>query len=390
MSESGAVLTGEHFLLGDHAVCEGALAAGCTFFAGYPITPSTETAERMALRLPQVGGIYLQMEDEIASIAAILGAAWGGAKTMTATSGPGFSLMLENLGLGIITETPTVLLNVQRGGPSTGLPTLVAQGDMMQARWGSHGHYEIIALTPWNAQECFDLTLRAFNLAERYRTPVLVLADAEVGHLTEKVVIPPAHRIERWVRPSAAAPGDDPLVPPMPEVGRGEQVFFESLTHDARGYPAMTPAAQRDLVVRLVEKIRKNRFALYDLEERGVEGADVLLLAYGITARIATRAAELARRRRLRVGLLRLRTAWPFPEERVRELSARVRGIVVPEINLGQMVREVERCAVDRCRVALVPHAGGGLHDPEEILEAIVRTAEGRTPCRAELVGAGA
>jgi 2-oxoglutarate ferredoxin oxidoreductase subunit alpha len=389
MSESGPVLTGEHFLLGDHAVCEGALAAGCRFFAGYPITPSTETAERMSVRLPQVGGIYLQMEDEIASIAAILGAAWSGAKTMTATSGPGFSLMLESLGLGIITETPTVILNVQRGGPSTGLPTLVAQGDMMQARWGSHGHYEIVALTPWNAQECFDLTVRAFNVAERYRTPVLVMADAEVGHLTEKVVIPPAEAMELWSRPSPDDPGADPLVPPMPRVGRGERVFFESLTHDERGYPTMTVEGQRALVTRLVDKIRKNRFALYDVEERGVEDADVLLLAYGITARIATRAAELARARGMRVGLLRLRTAWPFPEERVRELSARVRGIVVPEINLGQMVREVERCAVDACRVALVPHAGGGLHDPEEILEAVVRTAEGKTPRRADLVGTG-
>ena len=390
MKERDAVLTGEHFLLGDHAIAEGALAAGCRFFAGYPITPSTETAERMAVRLPEIGGTYLQMEDEIASITAILGASWAGHKTMTATSGPGFSLMLENLGLGIITETPTVIVNVQRGGPSTGLPTLVAQSDMMQARWGSHGHYEIIALTPWNAQECFDLTLRAFNLAERYRTPVLVMADAEVGHLTEKVVVPPAEALEIWQRrrvgDGLAADPRDALVPPMPVVGVGQHVFFESLTHDDRGYPLMTPAGQAKLVKRLVEKIRADRFALYDVEERDTGSSEVIVLSYGISARIATRAVQLGRERGIRVGLMRLRTAWPFPEERVRAVSAKVRGFVVPEINLGQMVREVERVAVDRCRVALVPHAGGSLHDPEEILAAVVDVLEGRAPCRADLV----
>ena len=398
MSERPAVLTGEHFLLGDHAIAEGALAAGCRFFAGYPITPSTETAERMSVRLPEIGGIYLQMEDEIASITAILGAAWGGAKTMTATSGPGFSLMLENLGLGIITETPTVICNVQRGAPSTGLPTLVGQGDMMQARWGSHGHYEIIALTPWTAQECFDLTLRAFNLAERFRTPVLVLADAEVGHLTEKVVIPPAERIAIWERKRPTGPpetfrtyepGPD-LVPPMPRAGEGYRVFFESLTHDERGYPAMNAEAHGALVRRLVDKILNYRSLIDDFEERDTDGAEIVVLSYGISARIATRAVHLARARGLAVGLLRLKTAWPFPERRVRELSRRVRGFVVPEVNLGQMVREVERVAVDTCRVRLVPHAGGALHEPEEILDAIVEVHEGRVPCRADLAACGA
>jgi 2-oxoglutarate ferredoxin oxidoreductase subunit alpha len=394
MSETSAILSGEHFLLGDHAITEGALAAGCRFFAGYPITPSTETAERMSQRLPEVGGVYLQMEDEIASIAAILGAAWGGKKTMTATSGPGFSLMLENLGLGIITETPTVIVNVQRGAPSTGLPTLVAQGDMMQARWGSHGHYEIIAVAPWTAQECFDLTLHAFNLAERYRLPVLVMADAEIGHLTEKVVIPPADQITIWNRKRPVKkPGDykcfEPdadLVPPMANAGEGYHVFVDSLTHDERGYPAMNAEVQGKLVRRLCDKITKNRFDIYSNDERDVDGADVVVLSYGISARIAMRAILLARQRGLKVGLLRPKTIWPFPEERVRALSSRVKGFVVPEINLGQIVREVERCAVDRCRVALVAHAGGGLHDPEEIVEAIVSVAEGRAPCRADLL----
>ncbi len=397
MTDGGGVLTGGHFMLGDYAIAEGALAAGCRFFAGYPITPSTEIAERMAERLPEVGGRYVQMEDELASMAAILGASWAGAKAMTATSGPGFSLMLENLGLGIITETPALVCNVQRGAPSTGLPTLVGQGDMMQARWGSHGHYEIIALTPCTAQECFDLTVRAVNLAERYRLPVILLADAEVGHLTERVVIPPADRLELWERKRPTRPpgefrpyeADDDLIPPMPRAGEGYHVFVESLTHDERGYPVMSAAAQNRLVKRLVEKIRRHRFEIYDYEETGVEGADVVVLSYGISARIASRAIALARDRGHKVGLFRLKTAWPFPEERVRDISRSIKGFVVPELNLGQMVREVERCAVDRCQVLLVPHAGGEVHAPEEILEAIDAVAEGKAPCRADLVASG-
>src|SRR3990170_1085971 len=204
--DGSPVLTGTHFVLGDNAVAEGALAAGCRFFGGYPITPSTEVAERMAQRLPQIGGTYVQMEDELASMAIILGASWAGRKTMTATSGPGFSLMQENLGLAVLTETPVVICNVQRGGPSTGLPTAVAQGDMMQARWGSHGHYEIIAVVPWSVQECFDLTVRAFNLSERFRTPVLIMADAEVGHLTEKVTIPTPDQLVLWDRKRPRVP----------------------------------------------------------------------------------------------------------------------------------------------------------------------------------------
>jgi len=399
MSQDTGLLVGNHFLLGDHAISEGAIAAGCRFFGGYPITPSTETAERMAQRLPQVGGVYMQMEDEIASIAAILGASWAGMKSMTATSGPGFSLMMENLGLGIITETPTVIANVQRGSPSTGLPTLVAQSDMMQARWGSHGHYEIIALAPWTAQECFDLTVKAFNFSERYRVPTLLMADAEVGHLIEKVVIPPADQIEVWNRkrpqepPSSAYKGyrpDEDLVPPMASAGEGYHVFVDSLTHDEKGYPQMNAEAHGVLVRRLVDKIRRYRFDIYDNEEREVEGADIVVLSYGVSARIAARGVALARAKGLKVGLLRLRTCWPFPEERVRELSVKIKGFVVPEINLGQMVREVERVAVDRCRVQLVPHAGGAMHDPQEILEGIVAVAEGKAPCRADLVAAGA
>ena len=391
------ILTGKHFMLGDAAIAEGAIAAGCRFFGGYPITPSTETAERMALRLPQIEGVYMQMEDELGSMASILGASWAGRKAMTATSGPGFSLMMENLGLGIITETPVVICNVQRGAPSTGLPTLVAQGDMMQARWGSHGHYEIIAVVPWSVQECFDLTIRAFNLAERYRTPVLIMADAEVGHLTERLIIPPLEDIETWDRKAPDKPpgeylsyetnGD--LIPAMAPAGAGYRVFCESLTHDERGYPDTTPEAHHTLVTRLIDKIRLNRFDIYDYDERGVDGADVVVMSYGISARIAARAVDLAESRGIRAGLLRLKTAWPFPEERIRQRSSQVKGIVVPELNMGQMVREVERCATDTCGVMSVTHAGGEIHDPEDILEAIIKTSEGKAPCRADLMAAG-
>lgn len=378
------ILTGEHFMLGDHACAEGAIAAGCSFFAGYPITPATEVAEWIADRFPKVGGIYVQMEDEIASMAAILGAAWGGAKAMTATSGPGFSLMMENIGLGIITETPCVVVNVQRGGPSTGLPTLVGQGDMMQARWGSHGPYEIIALCPSSPQELFSLTIRAFNLAERYRLPVLVMTDAEVGHMTEKVVIPPESELEIWNRKRPKVPPerfftykpDEDLIPPMPNAGEGYRVFVESLTHDERGYPAMEAEAQQKMVERLIKKIKVHASEIMDWEERKIDGTDVVVVSYGISARVSGRAIDLARKKGIKVGMLRLITAWPFPEERIREISRKVKGFVVPEINYGQMVLEVERCVHGNVEVILVPHAGGDIHNPNDILEAIEKIAK--------------
>lgn len=387
-----AVLTGEHFLLGDFACAEGALAAGCTFFAGYPITPSTEVAERMAERLPEIGGLYIQMEDEIASATAILGAAWAGAKTMTSTSGPGFSLMMEAIGLGVLTETPTVIVNVQRAGPSTGLPTMVGQGDMMQARWGSHGPYEIIAVVPASAQECFDLTIRAFNLSERYRLPVLVMMDEEIGHLTEKVVIPPPDKLEVWNR---RAPTVEPhlfrtyqtdggLVPAMAHAGSPYRVFFESLTHDDRGYPVMKAEAHEKLVRRLIEKIQANKHDIMQWEERDIGDAEVVVLSYGISARVAKRAIALARSKGVKVGLFRLITAWPFPDQRVTAISKNIKGFVVPEINYGQMVREVQRAAVDSCQVLLVPHAGGDIHEPEMILEAIYRVHQGKAPRRGD------
>ena len=379
------LLCGEYYMSGDDACAEGGISAGCRFFAGYPITPATEIAERMAARLPEVGGIYIQMEDELASMNAILGAAWAGQRTMTATSGPGFSLMMENLGLGIMTETPCVLVNVQRGGPSTGLPTLVAQSDVMQARWGSHGSYEIIALCPSSPQELFDLTIRAFNLAEEFRTPVLVMADAEVWHMTEKVVIPPQEQIPIYPRRrSKAPPGayrpfetDDDLVPPMVNAGDGYRIHITGLTHDERGYPMVDAVTQQRMVTRLVEKIRRNRHRIIDVEEQGMEDADVVVVTYGISSRTSHWPMQQAREEGIKVGMLRLVTLWPFPEEKIRELAARVKAFVVVEINLGQMVYEVERCAGGKAPVYLAGHAGGDLHDPDDILR-LIRKAAGR------------
>jgi len=381
------VLSGEFFMQGDIASAEGAICAGCRFFGGYPITPATEVAQRMSERLPLVGGIYIQMEDELASMNAVLGASWAGVKAMTATSGPGFSLMMENLGLGIMLETPCVLVNVQRGGPSTGLPTLVGQGDMMQARYGSHGDYAIIALVPSSPQELFDLTIHAFNLSEIYRSPVLVMTDAEVGHMTEKVIIPPPEEIETVPRRKPTVPpeeylpyrvGPGELVPPMAVAGEGYRIHTTGLTHDERGYPVTADdSAQWPLVQRLVDKIEKNKDKIIVLEEDGLDGAEVVIISYGIAARTAIWPMQMAREEGICVGMLRLVTVWPFPDEQIRELASRVRGMVVPEINMGQIVREVERCAAGQTEVVSVPHPGGGIHDPQRVLDAI-RKAAGR------------
>jgi len=378
------VLTGVHFLDGDHACCEGTLAAGARFAAGYPITPSTEVVERFASRIPTVGGVFIQMEDELAASIAIQGAVWGGAKAFTVTSGPGFSLMMEHIGYAAITETPCVFVNVQRGGPSTGLPTLPAQADMMQARWGSHGDYGIIALCPNSPQECFDLTITGFNLAEEFRVPVMMMLDECVGHMTEKVVIPPADRIEvvprRYTHKPPAEfrlfePGAD-LVPDMVKAGDGYRFHVTGLTHDERGYPSMNVAAQDQLVRRLVEKLKpfENGRAVCDTAD--LEGAEVVVVSYGITSRVAQRAIELARKRGIPAGKFRIISAWPFPERHIADLAGRVKAFVVPELNLGQMVREVERAAAGRARVVPVSHAGGTVHDPETILKAIVEAVK--------------
>ena len=385
-SDPRGVLTGTHYMDGDHAACEGALAAGCRYVAGYPITPSTEVVERFASRIPCVGGIFMQMEDEIASSIAIQGAVWAGAKAMTVTSGPGFSLMMEHIGLAVMTETPCVFIDVQRGGPSTGLPTLPAQSDMMQARWGSHGDYEMIALSPSSAQECFDLMITAFNLSERFRTPVMFMMDECIGHMTEKVTIPEADQIEIYERVYTQKPPDkykpyDPgknLVPEMAELGAGYNFHITGLTHDERGYPAMNDIAQKKLVQRLIDKIANYKQEIILIEEEALEDAQVVVMSYGITSRVSEKAIRDARKEGIKVGKARLKTVWPFASEYVEELSKKVDSIVVPELNAGQIVREVERAAKGNCKVISVPHLGGTVHSPETILAAIKEGANVR------------
>jgi 2-oxoglutarate/2-oxoacid ferredoxin oxidoreductase subunit alpha len=383
-TDPGGVLSGAHYLDGDYALAEGALAAGCRFFAGYPITPSTETAERFAERIPTVGGVFIQMEDELASIAALIGAAWGGKKVMTVTSGPGFSLMMENIGLACMMETPLVIANVQRGGPSTGLPTLTGQQDMMQAKWGSHGDYEIIALSPDSPQECFDLTVDAFNLSEIYRVPVFVMTDECVGHMHEKVIIPPADKIKVVERKWYSGPKEDykPYekdgdgIPFLVKAGDGYRFHTTGLTHDERGYPAINAQCQEQCVTHLKEKITDNADRIIRIEEVETDDADVIVISFGITSRVAVKAVQEAKKSGVNVGTLRLITVWPFPERRIKTLAKKVKAFVVPEINYGQIVREVERCVAGQAKVVGVRHCGGWVHDPKHIQETIMEVSK--------------
>lgn len=375
------VRTGDHFMLGDHACAEGALAAGLDFFAGYPITPSTEIAEHIAARLPPIGGKFVQMEDELGSMAAIIGASAAGARSFTATSGPGFSLMMENIGLAAMMELPVVVVDVQRASPSTGLPTMVGQSDILQARWGSHGDYGIIAYCPASPQECFDLTIRAFNAADRYRVPVFIMMDEVVGHMAERVIIPaaedipytprkgPSHKPGEKIFLSYAA--DEDLVPPIAHAGDGYKVHMTGLTHDERGYPALNAPTHDKLVNRLVDKVRLNAAEIEMYEEVGTEDADTIVISFGCTARSARHAVAAARAEGLKCGFLRLITVWPFPESRIRELIAggKVRRFIVPEVNLGQLRREVER--LTSLPVLRLNHAGGEMPKPDAILEMI-------------------
>jgi len=380
----GDVITGKYFMNGDIAAAEGALSAGCRFFAGYPITPSTEIAERMAERLPEVGGMYIQMEDELGSMAAILGASCAGTKAMSATSGPGFSLMMENIGLGIMLEVPAVVINVQRGGPSTGLPTTVGQQDMMQAKWGSHGDYEIIAYSPNSPQEMYDLTVKAFNAAERYRLPVLVMADEAVGHMTERVVVPEKAAIPIVHRKAPSVPpseyqtfraGKD-LIPEFAVAGQGYFVRMESLTHDELGRPSLTPETQQSLVGRLQEKILRHAHEIAEYEEYLLEDADVVVVAYGITSRCVREAVDEARAGGIKAGLLRLVTVWPFPHWRIAELATQAKAFIVPEVNFGQIVREVERAVAGRASTKFVQYSPGAIPHPNRTLKTIQEVAK--------------
>lgn len=381
-------MTKEMFIQGNEACAHGAIKAGCRFFAGYPITPSTEVAEDLAGFLPKHGGSFLQMEDEIAAIGAIIGASWSGLKAMTSTSGPGFSLMQENIGYAHITETPIVIVDVQRGGPSTGQPTMASQGDMMQVRWGSHGDYEPIALSPSSVQEFFDFTVKAFNLAEEYRIPVIIAADEVIGHMREKIAIPDNVEIRKRIHPKESPDKfslDNPYLPfkadanevaPMAPFGEGYNIPVTGLTHNERGYPdSSDPKAHQKLITRLCDKILNNREKIVSTHERLCDDADTIIISYGAPVRSVFTAVELAREEGLKVGSIKIDTPWPFPETQILKAAETAKNLVVVEMNLGQMVHEVERIAgmvdANRPNVHLIPKIGGELHKPEEILSKI-------------------
>jgi len=371
---------GRHLVLGNVACAEGALRAGCRFFAGYPITPANEISHHMAAELPKVGGFFLQMEDELASMAAVIGASWAGAKVMTATSGPGFSLMQESIGYAHMTETPCVVVDVQRSGPSTGQATLPSQQDIYQARYGAHGDYEAVALAPWSVQEMFDLTVRAFNLAERFRTPVMLMADGMIGHMKEKLIVP--GEVETVDRRGPSGPEctpfgtDDPsLVPEMPRFGDGYQLLVTGSTHRPTGLRDHSPLYHQMKVNRMREKILRARHEIADTVEVELEDAEVAVISFGASARPSFSAVERARGEGVKAGLLRLRTLWPFPEKEVSELADGVDALLVVEMNAGKMVREVERVACGRAEVASIAKIGGVLPTVEEIRKAIREAA---------------
>jgi 2-oxoglutarate ferredoxin oxidoreductase subunit alpha len=362
-------LSRTEFMQGNAACAEGALAAGCRFFGGYPITPSTEIAEMMARRLPKVNGVFISMEDEIASIAAVIGAAWTGVRAMTATSGPGFSLMMENIGYAVMTETPCVIVNVQRGGPSTGQPTRAAQGDMLQCRFGSHGDYSTIALTPNSVQEMFDLTVKAFDLADRFRVPTFLMSDEIVGHMRERVTlrdsveIAPRRPLAEGCLPYEA---DDDGIPGFAPFGSGRAIHVTGLTHDERGYPDTTdPGAHDRLVRRLVAKVESARHEIADYEVTNPD-AETVFVTYGPPSRTVEQV--MRDRQDDSIGHLRLRVVWPFPEQALQRFpNAKV--FLMPELNMGQMVREVQR-HVDQPVISL-PKIGGELHTPAELVRAL-------------------
>ncbi len=364
---------------GNEACVEGAIAAGMRFYAGYPITPSTEIAELSAERLPLVGGRFMQMEDEIGGMAAIIGASLTGAKSMTATSGPGFSLKQENIGYASIAEVPCVIVNVQRGGPSTGMPTSPAQGEVMQARWGTHGDHPIIALTPSSVRETFDLTIKAFNFAEKYRTPVILLMDEVIGHMREKIQLPDISEIEiiDRKRPDCSSEeylpykADDDLVPPMADFGTGYRYHVTGLVHDETGFPSNSTAEADKLIRRLSDKIEMHRDEIESWEEENTEDAEVLILSYGCVARSSKSAMNILRGRGIKAGTFRPITIWPFPEKRLRELAAKVKTIIVPEMNLGQLVLEVERICGCNARIEKLNKVSCEIIYPEEIVSKI-------------------
>jgi 2-oxoglutarate ferredoxin oxidoreductase subunit alpha len=366
-------------LQGNQACALGAIAAGCRLFAGYPITPSSEIAERMAKELPRVDGVFIQMEDEIASMAAVLGASMGGVKSMTATSGPGFSLKQENIGYGIQAEVPCVVINVMRGGPSTGMPTRPAQGDVMQSRWGTHGDHPIIVVTPSSVQEIYQQTIQAFNFSETYRIPVVVLYDEAIGHLVDTVDLPDPDDIEIKNRKWATGPAEDyqPYaadedgIPPMPLPGDGYRTHTTGLTHLESGFPTQVPAEVSRVTGRLLDKIEHHRDAIEQYELSHCDDAEILVVTFGITARSSERAVNIARERGIKAGLLRLVTLWPFPERILQELAGHASHVLVPEMNAGQLILEIERLCPDTVTVSGINRFDGEPINPEEVLKKI-------------------
>jgi 2-oxoglutarate ferredoxin oxidoreductase subunit alpha len=363
-------------LMGNEACAEGAVAAGVRFFAGYPITPSNEIGEILSSRLPEIGGKFIQMEDEIASMAAIIGGSIAGLKTMTATSGPGFSLMQENIGFAAMAEVPCVVINVMRAGPSTGMPTLPSQGDVMQARWGTHGDHPIIVLCPTSVREVFDLTVTSVNFAEKYRTPVILLMDEVIGHLREKVTLPQAESIQILDRPKPTCPPEwyKPFedtksgVPPMASFGDGYRYHITGLTHDIMGFPTTKKDEVEQLMQRLFRKIRQSFEEIMLYDSFLMEDATMAIVSYGCVARSAKSAVLQMRKEGMKIGLLKLTTLWPFPRVAIENLPAQVREIIVPEMNMGQVYREVLRVNQGRCRVRKVSRIDGELMTPQEII----------------------
>jgi 2-oxoglutarate ferredoxin oxidoreductase subunit alpha len=378
----GKTSRGTYFWQGNEACAEGAIAAGCKFYAGYPITPASEVFEHLAYCLPQLGGIVVQMEDEIASLGAVIGASWTGAKAMTATSGPGFSLMQEFMGYAFMTETPLVVADVQRAGPSTGQATKCGQGDVMQARWGTHGDYASIALSPNSVQEMFDLTVQAFNWAETYRTPVIILADEIIAHMREQIQIPSLEQITIVSRKKPQKSDTKffmlPEIAPMPSVGEGFNVAVTGSTHDEMGRRfTADPVVHRRLVETLVGKIRNNSDKMADYEAYNLDNCDVGVVSFGCTSRAVYEAVELAKEKGIQVGFIRLKTIWPFPEKAVRELGERCKAIVVPEMNLKELFYEVERAVHGATRVVAVNKVGGSeMITPEELTAEILRSVK--------------
>lgn len=371
------VKPGTYFWQGSRSCTEAAITAGCRFFGGYPITPASEIAEQMAKRLPQVGGISIQMEDEIASIGAVIGASWAGTKAMTATSGPGFSLMQEFIGYAFMTETPCVIVNVQRAGPSTGQATKCAQGDVMQSRWGPHGDYAAIVLSPNSVPEMFTLTVKAFNLAEKYRTPVILLSDETVAHMRERIKIPSVESVEvinrRKPRDEERAFFGLEEVPPMPTVGEGFNIVVTGSTHDEYGIRfTADPSVHRRLVKRLNDKIINHTEEISDFEDYNIEDCEISIISYGCTSRAVYETVTKAEEKGIKIGFVRLRTIWPFPDKIIRKLAENTGKIIVPELNLGQISYEVERVANGLAEVVPLNKIGGGeLITPEEILAKI-------------------